>query len=44
MGIDEGKIHLIHNAIEDYWFNNEKLDFIEEPNIVFLGRIGGDAF
>jgi len=44
MGVNEEKIHLIYNAIEDYWFNNERVDFLKEPNIVFLGRIGGDAF
>lgn len=44
MGIEEKKIHIIHNAIEDYWFDNHRPDPIDEPHIVFLGRIGGDAF
>jgi len=44
MGVDEEKIHLIHNAIEDYWFGSDKYPIIEEPRIVFLGRIGAGAF
>ena len=44
MGVEEGKIHLIHNAIEDYWFDNNKPDFVSNPSIVFLGRMGNDAF
>ena len=42
--IDDQKIHLIHNAIEDYWFEFNLSDFTEKPGIVFLGRLGGDAF
>lgn len=44
MGIEEERIHLIHNAIEDYWFENHRPDPVSEPSIVFLGRMGGDAF
>ncbi len=44
MGVEEKKIHLIYNAIEDYWFENHKPDFVEDPSIVFIGRIGSDAF
>src|SRR3989344_5213821 len=45
MGISEEKIHLIHNAIEDYWFDVPLAPKItERPSIVFLGRIGGDGF
>lgn len=44
MGIEEKKIHLIHNAIEDYWFDNHRPNPIDNPRIVFLGRMGGDAF
>lgn len=43
-GVKSEKIHLIHNAIEDYWFDNKNLKIIENPNIVFLGRLGNDAF
>lgn len=44
MGVEEQKIHLIHNAIEDYWFETGEMEMTEAPNIVFLGRLGGDAF
>ena len=44
MGIKEEKISLIYNAIEDYWFENHKPEITENPQIVFLGRIGNDAF
>ena len=44
MGVKEERIHLIHNAIEDYWFESPKAELVEEPNIVFLGRIGSDVF
>jgi glycosyltransferase involved in cell wall biosynthesis len=44
MGIDEDKIHMIHNAIEDYWFDNNCSEISTDPSIVFLGRIGNDAF
>ncbi len=43
-GIDQRKIHLIHNAIEDYWFENVSHEYAKEPGIVFLGRLGSDAF
>ena len=44
MGINEDKIHLIHNAIEDYWFDNNKPEILDDPRLVFLGRMGNDAF
>ncbi len=44
MGVNDDKIHLIHNAIEDYWLEKTPLDFTNEPSIVFLGRLGSDAF
>jgi len=44
MGIEDNKIHLIHNAIEDYWFDDNNADFLDDPHIVFLGRMGNDAF
>ncbi len=43
--VREDKIHIIHNAIEDYWF---KTRINKNPNksagIVYLGRIGDDPF
>ena len=42
--IDPAKIYVIHNAIEDYWFEQKPEESAEEPAIVFLGRIGGDPF
>ena len=35
MSVKEERIHLIHNAIEDYWFVSPKIEPIDEPNIVF---------
>lgn len=43
-GVDESKIEIIHNAIEDYWFEKGLRPEVGEPHIVFLGRIGRDAF
>lgn len=43
-GVDPHKIHLIHNAIEDYWFNTPPLPLVDAPHIVFLGRLGDDVF
>jgi glycosyltransferase involved in cell wall biosynthesis len=44
MGVEAQKIHLIHNAIEDYWFNKRRPSLAGTPHIVFLGRMGGDVF
>jgi len=44
MGVKEEKVHLIHNAIEDYWFESVLPESQSEPQLVFLGRIGSDAF
>ncbi len=44
IGVDEKKIHLIHNAIEDYWLDPSHQEFAPEPSLVFLGRLGSDAF
>lgn len=41
--LDE-KINVIHNAIEDFWFEQKYSGFAEEPRLVFLGRIGNDSF
>ncbi|MDQ3077118.1 MAG: glycosyltransferase [bacterium] len=43
-GIDKNKIHLIHNAIEDYWFDVPARTLTSTPHIVFLGRLGNDSF
>lgn len=44
MGVDENRIALIHNAIEDYWFDGRRDVTRPDRSIVFLGRIGHDAF
>lgn len=45
-GVPEKNIHLIHNAIEDYWFDTNPVINQQAlaPAIVFLGRLGSDAF
>jgi hypothetical protein len=43
-GVPLENIHLIHNAIEDYWFDSPTQEFSSSPGIVFLGRLGSDAF
>lgn len=43
-GIAPEKIEVIHNAIEDYWFEKPLPETLPEPRIVFLGRLGSDAF
>ncbi|OGG58921.1 hypothetical protein A3C89_03480 [Candidatus Kaiserbacteria bacterium RIFCSPHIGHO2_02_FULL_50_50] len=44
MGVLPEKIKVIHNAIEDYWFNRQDAPPLSPPHIVFLGRLGGDVF
>ena len=45
MGVAPHKISIIHNAIEDYWFEQPHLpEMTKNPSLVFLGRLGGDAF
>lgn len=41
--IHPNKITVIHNAIEDYWFE-KPLGVLNKPKLIFLGRIGGDVF
>lgn len=37
-------IEIIHNSIEDYWFESN-LTFDSQPtHLIFLGRLGGDPF
>lgn len=44
IGAAAEKISVIHNAIEDYWYEKIRNAFNPNPKIVFLGRIGRDAF
>ncbi len=41
--IPSNKICVIHNAIEDYWFD-APLAVMGKPKLIFLGRIGNDIF
>ncbi len=45
VGIDPKKIHVVHNAIEDFWFD-ERPRFVKTkaPSIVYVGRFGSDVF
>src|SRR3989344_1217012 len=43
-GVPEKRVRVIHNAIEDYWFDTPEPPIPQEPQLVFLGRLGGDAF
>jgi glycosyltransferase involved in cell wall biosynthesis len=43
-GVEAEKIEVIHNAIEDYWFERPLRAELADPHIVFLGRLGNDAF
>jgi glycosyltransferase involved in cell wall biosynthesis len=42
-GVDTKKIKIIFNAIEDSWFKS-KIKITNNPKLVFLGRLGQDAF
>lgn len=42
--IDPEKIDVLHNAIEDYWFDDIAHSFAVVPSIVFLWRIWEDPF
>ena len=44
LGITDKKIEVIHNAIEDYWFETTNIDLENVPSLVFLGRIADDPF
>jgi glycosyltransferase involved in cell wall biosynthesis len=44
MGIPKDNVRVIHNAIEDYWYTSKREVSIQEPHLVFLGRLGGDVF
>lgn len=43
-GVSEENIYVIHNAIEDYWFEKQRVTPIKEPHLVYLGRLGSDVF
>lgn len=43
-GVAEERIHVIHNAIEDYWFEKQREMPLKAPHLVYLGRLGGDVF
>lgn len=42
-GVPSEKIVIIHNAIEDLWFDTE-VTIKKTPSLVFLGRVDGDVF
>lgn len=44
IGVPPENIHVVPNAIEDYWFKRQPLVLSEHPSLVFLGRVGADAF
>lgn len=44
MDVPEERISVIHNAIEDYWFDERRDAPIQPPHLVFLGRLGNDVF
>ncbi|MDE1925542.1 MAG: glycosyltransferase family 4 protein [Patescibacteria group bacterium] len=43
-GVPADRVHVIHNAIEDYWFEPPRAVTPEPPHLVFLGRLGNDVF
>lgn len=43
-GVPPSRVEVIHNAIEDYWFEKSISFPINKPQLVFLGRLGHDAF
>ncbi len=44
MGVGADRVHVIHNAIEDFWFEPRRAMPVQPPHLVFLGRLGGDVF
>jgi glycosyltransferase involved in cell wall biosynthesis len=44
IGVASDKIEIIHNAIEDYWYEKMENIFNPSPKLVFLGRLGKDSF
>ncbi|HII16268.1 MAG TPA: glycosyltransferase family 4 protein, partial [Nanoarchaeota archaeon] len=44
-GVKADKIHVIHNAIEDYWFRSKPARHAKPvASLVYLGRMGDDTF
>lgn len=43
-GVSKENLSIIHNAIEDYWFEQEYSEPARKPSLIFLGRIGDDSF
>jgi glycosyltransferase involved in cell wall biosynthesis len=43
-GVAADRIHIVYNAIEDYWFKLAQRPVQGPPHIVYLGRIGGEVF
>ncbi len=43
-GLEAEKVSVIHNALEDYWFSDDKPVIDSHPSLIFLGRLGNDAF
>jgi glycosyltransferase involved in cell wall biosynthesis len=43
-GIAPDRVYVVPNAIEDYWFGPKATFVKDQPSLVFLGRIGADAF
>lgn len=43
IGINKAKIVVVHNAIEDFWFDGPGND-LSPPELVYLGRMGQDVF
>lgn len=44
VGVPSARVHVVHNAVEDYWFDRRTLALRDAPALVFLGRIGHDVF
>jgi glycosyltransferase involved in cell wall biosynthesis len=42
-GVPGNRIHVIHNAIEDFWFEKPPVP-AKRPSLVYLGRLGDDPF
>jgi glycosyltransferase involved in cell wall biosynthesis len=44
-GVKAERIHVVHNAIEDYWFRTKPFKRVKNiAGIVYLGRMGDDTF
>ncbi len=44
-GVPKDKVIVIHNAIEDYWFDGPRRRHVkDQAHLVYIGRMGDDAF